>query len=75
MTEPHFTPKFFEFLTELGENNNKPWFEANKKRFDADVRNPILQFVEDFGSRLQTVSKHFIAEPQVERRLGLAHLS
>ncbi len=25
----------FEFLRELQENNNREWFQANKKRYDA----------------------------------------
>ena len=30
-------------------NNNREWFQANKARYERDVRNPLLHFVADFG--------------------------
>ena len=49
----HFTPALFEFLAELSMNNNREWFQANKARYERDVRNPLLDFVADFGERLK----------------------
>lgn len=35
-----FTPDTLKFLKELEANNNKPWFDANKKRFQESVQEP-----------------------------------
>ncbi len=58
----YITPELFTFLRELQENNNREWFQANKKRFEAQVREPLLQFVTDFGIRLAEISPHFLAD-------------
>ncbi len=35
------TKETISFLTELKENNNKPWFDANKKRYEAAKANVV----------------------------------
>ena len=60
----HFTPALFEFLAELSMNNNREWFQTNKVRYERDVRNPLLQFVADFGERLRAISPHMVADPR-----------
>ena len=62
MSDSYITPKLFNFLSELKENNNKEWFESNKARYESDVREPLLRFVTDFGVRLAEVSPHFVAD-------------
>lgn len=47
-----FPSEGFQFLRELGENNNKPWFEANKDRYRDSVQAPAIALVEELGSRL-----------------------
>jgi uncharacterized protein (TIGR02453 family) len=60
---PSFSPALFAFLRELADHNERPWFEANKDRYVADVREPALAFVEDVGVRLpEEVSPHFAAD-------------
>jgi len=59
-----FSPPFFDFFRELREQNNRPWFEANKPRYKADVRDPLVQFVIEFSSRLHAISGHFVADPR-----------
>ena len=61
---PHFRPELFAFLAELGWNNNRQWFQANKARYHAQVLEPLLAFVGDFGERLQEISPHFVADPR-----------
>ncbi|GAB4454993.1 MAG: DUF2461 domain-containing protein [Anaerolineae bacterium] len=58
----YITPATFAFLRELKDNNNRDWFEANKARYERDVRGPLLQFVSDFGLRLAEISPHFVAD-------------
>ncbi len=61
---PYFSPRLFGFLRELKKNNNRAWFEANKTRYIADVRDPMLRFIEDFGKPLFELSPHFLADPR-----------
>ena len=62
--QPHFTPALFTFLRELRENNNREWFQANKERYEADVRDPLLRFIADFALPLHELSVHFVADPR-----------
>jgi len=41
-----FTNNTFRFLDELAANNNRTWFEANKKNYELLVREPALDFIE-----------------------------
>ncbi len=38
-----FTADCINFLQELGENNNRPWFQANKARYDA-IHRTLIEF-------------------------------
>jgi len=60
----YFTPRLFEFLRELKRNNRKEWFEANRARYERDVREPFLRFITDFAGPLKAISKSFIADPR-----------
>jgi uncharacterized protein (TIGR02453 family) len=62
--EPHFGPELMTFLRRIKRNNNRDWFNANKKRFERDVREPLARFVVDFGPRLKKISPHFMADPR-----------
>jgi uncharacterized protein (TIGR02453 family) len=62
LTTTYITPELFTFFRELRENNNRDWFEANKKRYEAHVREPLLQFITDFGIRLAEISPHYVAD-------------
>src|SRR5260221_10113685 len=59
-----FGPGLFRFLKELQASNNKSWFEANKHRYEEEVKEPMLRFISDFGSRLRTISRNFDAHPR-----------
>jgi uncharacterized protein (TIGR02453 family) len=60
----HFTSALFKFLRDLKKNNNREWFQANKARYEADVRDPMLRFIADFAGPLRTISRHFTADPR-----------
>jgi uncharacterized protein (TIGR02453 family) len=57
--------ELFDFLRELRQNNNRNWFEANKSRYENDVKQPMFDFIEAFGDRLPTISPHYTAIPRV----------
>ena len=58
----YITPELFTFFRELQQNNNRAWFQANKHRYEQDVREPLLQFITDFGVRLAEISPHYLAD-------------
>jgi uncharacterized protein (TIGR02453 family) len=51
----------FRFLEELAAHNERPWFNANKHRYEAHVLEPALSFIEAMAPRLERISPHFIA--------------
>jgi len=64
---PGFQPTIFRFLEELADNNNRPWFQENKGRYERDVREPCLAFIRAFRPRLKKISPFFVAS---DRRVG-----
>ena len=62
-----FEPTIFQFLEELSDNNNRPWFQENKPRYEREVREPSLAFIRAFGPRLKKISRFFTAD---DRRVG-----
>jgi uncharacterized protein (TIGR02453 family) len=62
-----FTKATFKFLDELAANNSRAWFEENKSRYEALVREPALDFIEAMEAPLKTFAPHFRAEP---RKMG-----
>ena len=64
MPNPYITPKTFKFLKDLAKNNNREWFEENKDRFEGDLREPLLGFIEDFSEHLEKLSTHYVADPR-----------
>jgi len=60
----YFTPELFKFLRQLKRNNSKLWFEENKDCYLAQVRDPFLEFIADFGTPLREISPYFVADPR-----------
>ena len=59
-----FTPHLFDFFRELKGNNKKEWFDANKDRYLAEVRDPLLAFIAAFRPRLLEISPYLVADPK-----------
>jgi len=57
-----FTKATFDFLDELSVNNDRAWFEANKPRYEAEVREPALAFIEAMEPVLKSFAPCFRAE-------------
>ena len=49
---PGFGPAAFRFFGELGANNTKAWFEANRATYDHAVKVPVSALVADVSSEL-----------------------
>jgi uncharacterized protein (TIGR02453 family) len=58
----YFTPQLFGFLKDLAENNDREWFKANQDAYEAHVREPALDFINDFAKPLSRISPHFVAD-------------
>ncbi len=52
------------FLSELKENNNREWFEANKPRFQSEVINPVLELIGTMEGDLAALDPALRAEPK-----------
>lgn len=52
------------FLEELSHHNHKKWFDANKERYEREVRGPALDFITAMQKPLAKISPHFLATPK-----------
>jgi uncharacterized protein (TIGR02453 family) len=59
---PSFSPALFRFLRELKANNEREWFNANKPRYEDELKEPALAFIEDIGYRLRELAPHLVAD-------------
>jgi uncharacterized protein (TIGR02453 family) len=59
-----FNKETFRFLTELEANNERPWFKANKERYEHVVVEPALAFISTMEPHLARISKRFLAVPK-----------
>ena len=59
-----FTDEFFAFFSELSQNNNRAWFQANKPRYQATVLGQLSSFVSAMQSQLDRISEHIVADPR-----------
>lgn len=60
LRRPHVRPGA-QFLDDLSRNNSKPWFEAHRDRYERDLREPAVAFVEAMAPRLARLSPHLRA--------------
>jgi len=64
MANRYFSPHTMTFLRKLARNNNRDWFEQNKRVYEDTVRTPALQFIADMADELALLSPHFLAQPK-----------
>lgn len=57
-----FSKATFKFLDELATNNNRAWFDENRPRYEALVREPAEAFIEAMAAPLQRFAPHFRAD-------------
>jgi len=62
-----FPKEGLQFLAELGLNNEREWFQANKHRYEGLVLEPALAFIRAMAPRLAKISKEFKA---VDKKVG-----
>ena len=57
-----FPEALFSFLEELKVNNNRPWFQENKPRYEQHIVAPVQGFIESVGHFLPIISESFVAD-------------
>jgi uncharacterized protein (TIGR02453 family) len=62
MSTRYFTPRLFSFLDDLAANNDRDWFKAHQDEYEEHVREPALEFINDFAAPLKRISEHFVAD-------------
>ena len=60
----YFTPELFVFLRQLKRNNRRDWFQRNKPRYEAVVRDPCLRFIADLAEPLAQISTWLNVDPR-----------
>jgi len=63
MGDTAIPPSAFAFLRALKRNNDRSWFNANKERYVAELRDPLLHFIAAFAPKLAKINRHLIADP------------
>ncbi len=59
-----FPEDFFSFFEELTANNNRPWFNANKRRYRDSVLLPMGRFISAIAPGLKSISSSYTADPR-----------
>jgi uncharacterized protein (TIGR02453 family) len=65
-----FTPEAISFLKDIGANNNKPWFEANKPRYQEYLLKPFQDLVVDVSGLMLTIDPLFVIAPAVSKTIS-----
>lgn len=65
-----FTPDTIQFLKDIRINNNKPWFEANKHRYQESLKKPFQALVNDLGGLMLTIDPHLTITPVVNKTIS-----
>lgn len=69
-----FTNRAFTFLGQLEKNNNRPWFEAHRDEYEAEIREPALAFIDEVAEWFEAEGLPYVAEAKkVGGSLGRIH--
>ena len=60
-----FSKAAIEFLDEVKQNNNKPWFDAHYDFYQKEILEVSRDLVEDLGEQLQTIAPGINVVPKV----------
>lgn len=59
-----FKADTIKFLKELKKNNNRGWFNENKSRYETQVLDVALMFIQSMQAPLKDIAPHFAAIPK-----------
>jgi uncharacterized protein (TIGR02453 family) len=60
----YFTNDFLEFFKELAGNNNKDWFDMNRKRYEKEIKDPFKKLVLDLIEAVDSIEGDIKIEPK-----------
>lgn len=60
----YFRKDFIDFFKELAANNNKEWFDANRKRYEREVKEPFSSFIGDVIGEVKKIDTKVDIEPK-----------
>lgn len=58
-----FYPETLHFLEQLRANNNREWFQQNKGRYEEEVLDVALRFIQSMQGPLENIAPRFVATP------------
>lgn len=58
------TQAYVDFFSELASNNHRDWFQANKSRYEQEVRKPFIALVEAIIQQLLDFDQEVAIEPK-----------
>lgn len=53
----YFEKDFLQFFIDLAPNNHKEWFDKNRKRYEENVKEPFVKFVDELIKSMQKEDK------------------
>jgi uncharacterized protein (TIGR02453 family) len=69
-----FTQRSFTFLGDLEKHNEKAWFEAHRDDYEAHIRAPALEFIDEVAEWFEAERLPYVAEAKkVGGSLGRIH--
>ena len=68
-----FSTQLVNFFKDLSDNNTKPWFDANRERYDDYVLQPAREFVVAMGEKLKKIAPAVNAVPKINQSLFKIH--
>ena len=60
----YFDKDFTAFFNELEKNNNKEWFDENRKRYEKTIKEPFKAFVQKMIERMQEIDSSIMVQPK-----------
>jgi uncharacterized protein (TIGR02453 family) len=60
----YFTAEALHFLEELREHNQRDWFQANRARYESQLREPFLNLIAALQAPLKKISPNFVVDPR-----------
>jgi uncharacterized protein (TIGR02453 family) len=61
---PHFSADALAFLRALKRHNDREWFTRHKARFEASVKAPMVDIIEQLGREFVTLAPELVATPK-----------
>ena len=63
----YFGPGLFQFLTDLKDHNDREWFQANKARYEEQVRDPFVRLIADLQPPFEKINPRIVVDPSPNR--------